>query len=281
MWRTHLVGTLRALRKQRLFGFINVFGLAVGLACAFLITLYVRHELSYDRHYAYADRLYRITTELQLAGDYTHYARASAVVGQAIQEADPNVEATARLWPSDPVVGVGAERFFEERFYYADPSVFRVFSVPFVTGDPARALTAPGQVVLTAGAARRYFGEADALGQTVRVGADGEPFEVVGVVADVPEASHVHYDVLASMGSFLPEEPMGPGAWVSQINYLSYVLLRPGARPEAAEARAEALVEQTLGDLERQFNAEYTLHLQPVTEIHLHSDLTAEAEPGG
>jgi putative ABC transport system permease protein len=285
MLKNYLLVALRAFRKQRLFGFINVFGLAVGLACAFLIALYVRHERAYDRHHEHAGRIYRITSEVFLAGENEHFARAASGVGAAMKASDPGVEEVVRLWGADPVIAAGTQQFFGERFYFADASFFRVFTAPFVAGEPSTALAAPNQVVLTESAARRYFGESPALGQTIRLGSEvrrDTPYEVVGVVEDVPETSHLHYDVLASMANRLPEEPTGPDAWVSQINYLAYVLLRPGTGAEAVEARAQGLVEANVGDVLRQFNATYRLHLQPLTDIHLHSaGLTAEVGAPG
>ena len=277
----HLKVALRHVRRQKGYAALNVGGLALGLACAFLITLYVRHELAYDRHHANAERIYRITSEVQLAGEYTHYVRASPVVAAALQAADPAVEATVRLQEADAVVKAGTRRFFRERTFYADASFFRVFTAPFVSGSAATALTAPGQAVLTQRAARRYFGAADPVGGTIYLGSWEAPVEVVGVIEDAPEASHLHYDVLVSMANLLPIEPSGPEAWVTGVNQLTYVLLRPGARPEALEARAASLVERTIGSLVRQFKAQYVLHLQPLTSIHLHSNLMEEAEPGG
>ncbi|HLA64138.1 MAG TPA: ABC transporter permease, partial [Rhodothermales bacterium] len=281
MLKNYLLVALRTTRRQRGYAAINVFGLALGLACAFLITLYVRHELSYDRQSANADRVYRLTSEVFISGEHTHYARTASGVGGALQAADPTVEATARLWHADPVVEADEEKFYGERFYYADPLFFHVFATPFLAGSPTRALTAPWQVVLTETTARRYFGEADPMGRAVRIGAYETPFQVVGVIADVPEAAHVHYDVLASMANWLPEESPGPDAWVSNMDYLAYVLLRPGARPEGPEATAAGLVEENVGGLLTQLGATYQLHLQPLASIHLHSALSSEAEPTG
>ena len=246
-----------------------------------LIGLYVQHERSYDRHHPDADRLYRLTSEIRLSGEQTHVARSAAITGRVLEEVDPNVEAVARLAEADPIVRVGTETFLREQTFYADPAFFDVFSLPFVDGNVTQALTAPGQAVLTETAAHRYFGDADALGQTVEIGPRADAFEIVGVVPDVPEATHLHYDVLLSMRSHLPEEPQGPPAWVSDMNYLTYLRLQPSAQPEALEAHLARLVEAATGDLLRQFNAVYTVHVQPVTDIHLGPSLADEAEPGG
>ncbi|MDX1532274.1 MAG: ABC transporter permease, partial [Rhodothermales bacterium] len=121
MLNNYLTTALRALRRQRLFGFINVFGLAVGLACALLITLYVQHELAYDRHYPHADRLYRVTSALGMPdAKEQHFARAAYLVADVLRETDPDVEAAARLVNADPVVHVGEEVFIGERFFFTE-----------------------------------------------------------------------------------------------------------------------------------------------------------------
>ena len=165
-----------------------------------------------------------------------------------------------------------------ERFFYTDDTVFDVFGVDFLAGGT---LSAPGQLVLTESAAQRYFGDADAVGQVVRLGERETEAEVVGVVPDVPEAAHLHYDVLARRPPNEWEQRTGAMAWVSNISYLTYFRLRDGAQPEAVQQRLAARAETEAGGILKQFGASMEMHLQPVTDIHLRSRLTAEAEPNG
>jgi len=280
MLKTLLNASLRSFRKQRLFGSINVFGLSVGLACTFLITIYVQHELAYDQHHPNADRLYRVTSEMQLGEEHSHYARAAAIVKTALQETDSDVEAITRLDQADPVVKVGEEVFIGERFFYTDDTFFDVFGIEFLAGAT---LTTMDQVVLTASTATRYFGGADAaVGQPLRLGDDEAQYTVVGVVPDVTEASHLQYDVLAQRALTEDEQQSGGIAWLSGINFPTYLRLRPDADPGAVEARLATRVEDEAGELARQFNGSIELHLQPVTDIHLHSQhTTAEIGPIG
>jgi putative ABC transport system permease protein len=278
MLKNYLLVAFRTLKRRKGYAAINVTGLAVGLACAFLITLYLQHELAYDRHHPDVDRLYRVTTQIGMPDEEAHYARAAALVPEVLRETDPDVEAAARLVNADPVVHVGTEVFIGERFFYTDEHYFDVFGVEPMAGS---VLTAPGQVVVTERAARRFFGDAAAVGKTVRLGEREADLEVVGVVPDVPEASHLRYDVLAQRAPTEREQLRSAMAWVSNINYLTYVRLREGARPEAVEARLAARADAEAGALLQQFGASMAPHLQPVTDIHLHSRLTAEAGPGG
>ena len=269
---------LRSLRRQKGFTAINVIGLAVGFACALLITLYVQHELAYDRHHPDADRLYRVTMHVGMPDNETHYARASPITTMVLREDDPDVEAVTRLDESDPVVHVGEEVFIGEQFYYTDDQFFETFSVPFLAGGT---LEAPGQLVLTESAAERYFGAESAVGQTVRLGENEVEYDVVGVVPDVPEASHLRYDLLGRRTQSEREQQRGPTAWVSNISYLTYFRLRPGADPADVEARLASRSNSEAGEILTQFGASLTPYIQPITDIHLGSHLTAEAEPGG
>ena len=278
MLTSYLKTALRSFQRSAGYTAINVVGLAVGLACAFLITLYVRHELAYDRHYPDADRLYRITTDIGLPDNHTHYARAAPIVSDVLGASDPDVEAATQLQEADPVVHVGEEVFVGERFFYTDDTFFDVFGIDLLAGGT---LSAPGQLVITASAARRYFGDAEAVGQVIRLGERETEAEVVGVVPDVPEAAHLHYDVLARRSPNEWEQRTGAMAWVSNISYLTYVRLRADARPEAVRSRLTDRAETEAGALLKQFGASLALQLQPVTDIHLRSRLTAEAEPNG
>ncbi len=278
MLSSYFKTALRAFYRQKGYTAINVIGLAVGLACAFLITLYVQHETAYDRHYPKADRIYRVTTEVGMPDELTHFARASPIVSTVLGESDPDVEHVTRLNEADPVIHIGEEVFIGERFFYTDDTFFDVFGVEFVAGGT---LTAPDQVVLTESTAQRYFGDGEAVGQIVRLGERETEAEVVGVVLDVPEASHLQYDVLGRRNLYESEERTGAQAWLSNISYATYLRLRPEAQPEAVEHRLAARAETDAGDALEQFGASMAIQLQPVTNIHLHSRLTGELGVNG
>ena len=281
MLKNYLVVALRSLRKHRLYAFINVAGLAVGLACCLLIARYVQHERAYDRHHAHADRIYRLTSETGVAGTRSHFAAAAPPMAAVFQAEFPEVERAVRILAEEAAtVQVGQNRFEERRLYYADPTLFDVFTVPLLAGDPRTALSAPNQVVLTRSTARRYFGNASPLGRSILV--DGDvPYQVTGVAEDVPITAHFHYDLIASMASLGLDESTAPDAWVSDIGYATYLLLRPGTDVDVLTRKAAALVEATIGEMMRNFDATYVLHLQPLLDLHLHSQKEGELEPTG
>ncbi len=187
----------RNLRKHKVYSAINICGLALGLACCMLIALFVRHELSYDRQYKNAERVYRIAVRGQVGGEALDMAMSSAALAPSIKEELPAVAEVARLWKSVKLIHVGEQHFFEQRFFWADSGLFEVFGFPLIAGDAETALSKPNTVVLTEATARRYFGEEQALGKMVSID-DNWQMEVVGVAADLPDNVHFKFDILAS-----------------------------------------------------------------------------------
>ena len=205
MLRTDLKMALRHVRRHRGYTFLNAFGLAVGLACCMLILLFVRHERSYDRFHERADRIYRVVDdEYKEGGIHVHSAATPARLATELAE-DPAVERTVRFLRygvfTTPLVGRDArEKHLEPDFFFADSTVFDVFSFPLLSGDPRTALAAPFTVVLTESTARRYFGGEDAVGRTLTF-ENRFDFTVTGVMADLPSNTHVQFDFLGSFAS--------------------------------------------------------------------------------
>lgn len=260
MLTNYLKIAFRSLARHRGYTFINVTGLAVGLACCLLITAYVRDELRYDRHHVGADRIYRVhVRESQVV--------TPTIVAPLFRRTFPEVEAAARLYDVGSfrpvVVGYGDRLFQEQRFLYADSTVFDVFTLPLVAGNAATALARPATIVLSRSMARKYFGDEDPLGKTLQVGA-ADAFEVTGVMEDFPATSHVQADFLAS---FTSTRWADVETWGS-ANFLTYVRLRDAASRPAVEHQIAALLERmrSQGDLTN----DYALTLVPLTDLHLH-----------
>jgi len=277
MLKNYLTIALRNLRKQKGYTFINIFGLAVGLACCLLISLYVQHERSYDRYHEKADRIYRLTTELGFSGTSAHFASASPVMAEVMRAEFPEVEQSVRVINGSKMVRVGDKQFKESRFYHADSTVFDVFSYTFIAGNAQTALDRPHTVVLTHSTAQKYFGDTDPLGKTLQVG-DATEYTVTGVIEDLPTPSHFQFDFLASMSSVSKAKNSN---WLGNLDFKTYLVLRPDASPEALEAKFPALLEQNVGATLNRLGALFRLELQPLTAIHLHSNLDYELEPNG
>jgi putative ABC transport system permease protein len=272
MLRHYLLVALRVLRRQPGYAALTVVGLAVGLAVAVLVGLFVRHELSYDRFHPGADRLYRVVQDVSWAGGMT-WDWTTPVLAPLLAAELPEVEATAHFARTGAVLArEGADPLYEEGLAYADPGFLDLFAFEMVEGDPARALAEPLAVVLTASAARRHFGEAPALGQTLRLEGRHDLL-VTGILADPPANTHLGFSVLASLASFRVTQGEGWDAswWWPSLH--TYVRLAEGAAPPTAEA-LQAFVGR---HREPHFAEAIVPRFQPVARIHLYDDPGAGA----
>jgi len=279
MIRNYLKVAFRNLRKHKAYSLINISGLAVGMACAVLILLWVRDEAGYDRFHSRADTIFRVVFSTSDDGRPTN-ANGSFGVGPALKRDFPEVVEMARLRKMEQsarrYVGYGDRKFYESRFLFAEPAFLEIFDFPLVRGDPATALNDPNSVILTEDTAARYFGADDPMGKVIEADPynDGKLmlFRVTGVAGNIPRQSHVHFDFLASYKSLKEDTEKFAGFY---RNY-TYVMLR-------SRASADALAPLLLDFLHRNWQADpwYTISLQPLLDIHLRSGLRSEIEPGG
>ncbi|NNF59597.1 MAG: FtsX-like permease family protein [Rhodothermaceae bacterium] len=294
MLKNYLTIALRTLRKQKLYSVINVFGLALGIACCVLLLLFVADELTFDTMHTEDDRIVRIsrislTEDGQPDGEpATPYMPIPA--GPALVEDIPEVEAAVRLKRFRKLVRHG-ELTVEDPVVFADPAILTVFTFPLRAGDPATALSQSGSVVLSEAAAQRYFGEEDPMGQTLEVQFEGEfePFTVTGVAA-VESNSTVNFEVLLPFERIYDAHPWmisraDAFTWSSTI---TYVQLREDASLAAVEAKVPAFLETHYGphvDAMREsgFWTSDTLpldyFLQPLADIHLNPDVRPGLTP--
>ncbi|MDH4271123.1 MAG: ABC transporter permease, partial [Candidatus Aminicenantes bacterium] len=289
MLRNYLKTAVRNLFKQKGFALLNVLGLAIGMAVSLLILLYVQDELSYDRFNTLADRTYRVTMSFKFGGRETNAAVAAAPAARTLVDEFPEVVDAVRFRQRGSVIlKVGDHSFKERRVAYVDPSFFRVFSVPLLKGSPDAALRDANTLVLSRATAEKYFGASDPVGQAVRVNNQTD-FMVAGVFEDIPPNSHFHFDVMVAMATL--EESRDP-SWLNQ-NFQTYIVLAEGADPKALEAKFPAVLDKYFGpQVEKVTGMSYELAvkfgglmirmaLQPLTDIHLKSDLEVELEPTG
>lgn len=270
----HLRLALRHMQRQRGYAFLNITGLALGLACSLLIFLFIRDEFSYDRFHDNADQIYRVTREVhQITPSEArmHMAGSSPLLAPTMQEVYPEVVASARvkMW-EDRMVAHENQRFYEMGWIYADPGLFEVFDFALKQGNPAAALAEPFSVVLTEAMAHKYFGDADPIGKTL-VFNESDSYTVTGVLAEVPANSHLQFDFVASFSSLPAIIGERFESW-RRIDVYTYIQLDPTASAEALQAKLDAFPKQYM-DLSGRFEQEAFLHMQPLTDIHLYSDL--------
>jgi putative ABC transport system permease protein len=292
MIRSYIRVALRNLWRNRGYASINIFGLALGLATSIFIFLYVFNELSYDTFHEKSDRIYKAWVSGMMPSGEMHDAKTAGPMAGALIADYPEVEQVVRLRQSGGfLVGNGDRKFNEtERdFMFTDSTFFDVFSFKLLRGDPKTCLKEPRSIVMTEEYAKKYFGNEDPMGKTLKIEQDSNVSVITGVMEDFPENSHFHAKMLGS-ASTLPENRDNL-SWVNQ-NFHTYIVLAEGTDVEAFEASlynmvvkyVGPIVQQAMGiDLE-QFEAagnSYGYRLMPLEDIHLHAGLRFELEPAG
>ncbi|HMB93669.1 MAG TPA: ABC transporter permease, partial [Rhodothermales bacterium] len=279
MIKNYLKIALRNLSKQKAHAFINIFGLAVGVACCLLIMLFVQHEWSYDRFHSDADRIYRAWGKEVYDEDETFfYTITPLVLAPTLEATFPEVEATVRVDLFNDLVQRGDDAF-TERIHMVDPNFFEVFDFPLQQGDPKTVLTNPNSVVLTPEMANKYFGDNDPMGQTLSIHVNDayQEFVVRGIAEAPPTNSSIQFEMLVPHA--LTQQLYGPNAHQSWTNIFgeTYVLLAEGTTGPMLEAKMPTMMQQALG--ERYGTYEHTIGLQSITDIHLNPDMPTGIEP--
>lgn len=277
MIKHNIIIAIRNVAKYWKYSVINISGLAIGLASFIFIVLYITDELCYDKYHEKADRIYRVNRLYNSNDVNEDAASCSFPCGPAILADYPGVvENVVRLfngqrprWFFDYTNSNNEViKFYEANFYLADSTVFDIFTFPFIDGDPNTALDRPSTIVLTESTARRYFGDEQAIGKTLRL-EEGPTFEVTGVIKDIPTQSHFRMDMIASLSTFRLFQRNGrlPETWVWNPCW-TYVLLKDGVKPQELDAKFPEFYKNHYTDLQ---NQDVTLYLQKLTDIHLKS----------
>jgi putative ABC transport system permease protein len=281
---------IRVFVRDRVHTLINIFGLAIGLAFSIIIFLYVHKELSYDRFHENAPHIYRLAIRGKIADNtFNHAVTPAPLAGKMISEI-PEIDNAVRVarfgaW----LVRYGNAKFNEDNIIFTDPSFFQIFSFPLIKGSPEKVLKHPNSIVLSRQAVVRYFGEEDPIGKRLRIENDSTYYTVTGIMEDIPENSHMHFDMVGSLSTY--NWIASNDRWV--VNFLyTYILLDKEASADQLRSKLEKLVEtyvlpdyrKMLGLNEGEVTSDndyYDFIMQPLRTIHLKSDLTAEFEPVG
>lgn len=269
----------RTIRREPAAAAINLLGLAIGMACCMLITLYIRHELSYDGFHAQGDRIYRVIAESGRDEQrFFQGANTSFPVGPALKAHFPEVADMVRFREGfGAVVSYGDSHFAEKKFYMADPAVFDVFTFRFVAGNPKTALAQPSNVVLTQRMARKYFGNADPIGKRLHYEGWGGPAELIvtAVLADLPDNTHFDFDFLASLRLIDTSD----FSWTWFTSLWTYILLPEDVPVAHLQDKFPAFIEQVVKPNLANQETWFMLGLEPLTNIHLHSGLDIQMRP--
>ncbi len=287
MFRNYLTIALRNLWKFKQITFINIFGLAVGMAACILILLFVQNELSYDRYHENADRVYRMSREWRNTDGETslHLGHVAPPFAPLLKNDFPEIiQHAVRLLSDNPLITyeAGDKLIVEDNFFFADSDIFDVFTFPMVAGNPETALQEPNSLVITESTAKKYFGNDDPIGKTLNYNNQVD-MKVTGVVKDVPDNSHFHFDMLCSfitVENFFGRENLMSN-WGSN-NYATYLLLPEGYNLDNLSSQFPAFFDKHMEAYQGIPPSKSNfLHLWPLTDIHLHSHLDSEIENNG
>lgn len=298
MFRNYLKISYRNLLKNKLYSLINILGLAVGLTCCLLIFMFVADELSYDRYHSKADRIYRVTRDFMSESGTVdlHLGEVAPPIGPLIKNDFPEIEAVARILKYNSFTLLSGEKAFnEDNAYVAEEDIFKIFDIDVIKGNPAKALSAPLNVMLSEKMARKYFAEEDAMGKTLIINYQGQKvsLKISGVFKNFPSHSHFHPEFLLSFvtlkdNTFYGDRQLKTN-WGNNA-FATYVLLPNNYAAEKISKRFPAFLDKHLGPYARanwgtpkSWKASEVTHLylQKLTDIHLYSHLDSELEANG
>jgi putative ABC transport system permease protein len=290
----------RNIVRQKGYSFINLFGLAIGLACCLMILLYVRNERSFDQYHEHKARIFRVEPQFLEPDGSVRIGFASLASGivPLLQKEFPEIEHIAQLLQpvefGDMQVSSGERRFIENRFFLSESDMFNILSLPLLKGDPKTALQNPNDLVISASMAKKYFGAEDPVGKLLKI---THPvfgvalLRVAGVMRDSPANTHVHFDFIGSL-LLLKSKPdwaeylFGTKNLTDNVTY-AYLRLAAAADPAAVSARFAAFIDRVIpprpDDSGRLVKVSkfFRLILRPVTDIHLNAHNPNELEVNG
>jgi len=279
MFKNYIKITFRNMNRQKAYSFIIITGLAIGLACCLIIFMYVRHELSYDTFHKDVDRIYRIPTIVKSASVEKPFARGLTPLIPTLRGNFAEVEIAVRFhyWSTSNVkVEYDNQVFIKNSLMVTEPELFRVFTIPFVFGNPSTALDRPGTIVITKKIAEKIFGSENPLGKTLNVNENN--YEITGVVENAPENTHLRYDIMLSLKTVETRMNLANWGWTG---FYSYVKLHPNVNPQAFEKKIRKLAHNYIGEALEELGMEFIVFLQPLKDIHLHSNLHREIKAPG
>lgn len=286
MFKHYITYAFRRLLKNKLYTSLNLFGLSIGLACFAMIGAWVRMEFSFDRFHEKGDRIYRVVGKLNDEVSYVDMATTSPPWGPALASEIPEIQKAIRVDPVDNVIAVGDKKILEDGIV-TDQAFLDMFDFKTMNGNRATMLTEPYSIVLSESLAKKYFGDADPVGQMMRIfrydrDNNGAEFKVTGVVEDKPDNTHfpIHFII-----SFVTWETFNPqvlnvDGWYNDTVY-TYLLLNPNADPAAVQAKLPGMVEKYMGAKTPDGRLKFEYTLQPLTDIHLYSNLSYEMGVNG
>jgi len=284
MFKNYCKITIRILKRYKGFSFINITGLAVGIASTILILLWIQHEISYDRFHKNANRIFRVAVNGLITNSSVHYTYTPAPLAETLMKEYPKIKQTVRFWKiNDTPIKYKQNQYYENNILAVDSTFFNIFSFPLISGDEKTALKKPNSIVITQAMANKYFGNKNPIGQVLSVTPVFGQFEftVTGITENVPDNSHFNFDFLLSMSTFRFSRGK---AWFAN-DFYTYIQLQKEDQADELESKFPDFISRNL------FNNNYEewaadgnflrFYLQPLSGIHLDSNIDGELMANG
>jgi len=279
MFKNLLLVALRNFRRDTWYSLLNILGLTIGITFSLFLIFYIKDELNYDRYHKNADRIFRITSYIkEPEKDTMKWAITQYPLGPTLQKDFPEVEQVTRFVNDGrQLFKNGDLRLYEDKVFFTDSSVFKIFTYDFIEGSPQAALVAPNSMVLTQSVAEKYFGHKNDLVGKSLLNDKGDIYKITAVIKDVPRNSHLIFNVLIS-ASTLPKN--FADSWGS-FNFFTYVLLKPNTTAGTFQQKLAPMYDKYMASIFAQYKIKIRYGVQPITAIHLHSDMANEPEELG
>lgn len=275
MFKNLLKTTVRYIRKHAGYSLLNVLGLTLGITSALFLIIYVSDELSYDRYHEKADRIYRVSSKITESDDQFTWIVAQIPFGPQAARDYPEIESYTRFINMPRALYKYEDKEYnEENFYYADSTVFDIFTYKVLRGEVKSAVRDPKKIVLTRTAAARYFGKSDPIGKTLTEGTN--TYEITGVIEDLPSNSHFRFDALTARNNL----PKQIGNW-GNFGVFTYLLLPGNLDAKAFETKIQGMYDAYMKQIFGPLNIKIEYILEPIKRIHLYSTNANEPEPTG
>ncbi|MFC2133365.1 ABC transporter permease [Bacteroidota bacterium] len=269
MFKNYFKISWRNIKKYKTFSFINISGLAIGMACCILLLLYINSELSFDIQHEKGDRIYRVCSDFKVGDIANQWSASNAVIAEALQDNYGEVESAIRVSNFRTTVTIGDEEF-SERFYFMDENVFDIFTYPLIYGDLNTALSTPYSIVLTQETAEKYFGPVNPIGKTIKT-SDYESLTITGVMENVPRYSTYRFNGICSFSTLYAgqdELPITLTDWRSHT-MVTFVLLKKGIDYKVFSEKIKNIYYDYIRDELEATNTTHNVFLQPLRDIYL------------
>ncbi len=285
MFRNYLKSAFRNITRNKFYTFLNILGLTVGLVAFIFLFLFIKDELSFDKYHGNASRIHRLESDFTIAGKNERFAIVPIPMAHALKLEYPEVENFVRLFnPGNTLFRYNDLEYYEDDIYFADSTIFQVFTHRMIDGDPDRCLVEPKSMVLTESMARKYFDDDDPIGKMLESG-EGRSYVITGIVEDVPKNSHLRFDALCSVTTFVEQageeafNSVEPGRFWN-IGVFSYIMLNENASMDSIHAKFPQFYDKYMRPIGDAINASFDLMSTPMSEVHFSEFLSSDLPKG-